>query len=122
MKSLNELSVNDLKNAIWHMNDRRDTGMGICGVTRYDLRMELHRRTGELLGYHERPYANGDGECDCSLCERGIIRSEYFKAERRPRNKRYSIRRGTCPKLRENAEGKTADADGENEEEERCCL
>jgi hypothetical protein len=55
MRNLSELTTNDLKNAIWCMNNGRNPGMGIF-ASKDELRGELYRRTGELLGYHENPY------------------------------------------------------------------
>lgn len=53
MTNLSELSVNDLKNAIWSLNNGMCPGKGIMGVEIEDIRCELVRRGESPAGYHE---------------------------------------------------------------------
>jgi hypothetical protein len=53
MVDLSELSVNDLKNAIWSLNAGMCPGHGIIGVEIEDIRRELARRGECPAGYHE---------------------------------------------------------------------
>jgi hypothetical protein len=67
--------------------------MGIVASTG-EIRDELYCRTGELLGYHEKPYMPKDSKPDCNVCERVHIcpvcaNSDYG---------RYA--RGKCPKVK----------------------
>lgn len=52
MKQLKDLTVDNLKNAIWCLNNNMCPGHGIY-QDKEELRQELFRRTGETLGYHE---------------------------------------------------------------------
>jgi hypothetical protein len=94
MKNLKELSVNDLKNAIWSMNDGRNPGMGIV-ASKDEVREELYRRTGDLSGYHESPISPEDWRPDCNTCKTALtcpVCADYSTAYGR-----YAF--GKCPKV-----------------------
>lgn len=70
MRNLSELSVNELKNAIWDINDMRCPGP--ISATIQEIRQELLSRGESPLGYHEEPAEPVNPICvqDCSWCEK----------------------------------------------------
>lgn len=68
MKSFRELTTEQLRDAIWNMNNGRDPGNGII-PDKDAIRQELWDRTRNPLGYHEQPYNNDLKQCECHKCE-----------------------------------------------------
>lgn len=93
MISLSDLSISQLRNAIWHLNNGRCPGNGIY-QSKDKLRAELYERTGEVLGYHEEAYQNSDGKCECDKCELA------FKCIYKDKYQRHADTLGLCPKLK----------------------
>ncbi len=91
MKDVSEMSVNEIKNKLWHLSEGR-----MVGVDSEALRSELYRRTGALLGYHEHEYKNEDQACECWKCEYAILCVHKDAFRRLPKTVGGL---GACPKL-----------------------
>jgi len=52
MREAYECTTEELKNAVWNLNDGRCPGNGLMSDIEA-IRKELERRTGSRLGYHE---------------------------------------------------------------------